>query len=85
MYLNTDKDYFAITVIKVNCDSLCTSCKTSCNVLSHSHVINEGLDQIKYCTYREVGVGVRVQGGGGGGCNAEERVSRFKISRGWHL
>ena len=84
MYFITDKDYFAITVIKVNCDSLCTSCTTSYNVLSHSHVINEGLDQIKYCTYREVGVGVRVRGRGAG-CNAEERVSRFKISRGWHL
>ena len=27
---------------------VCTSCKTSCNVLSHSHVINQRLDQIEF-------------------------------------
>ena len=25
--------------------TVCTSCKTSCNVLSHSYVINKGLDR----------------------------------------
>ena len=37
-YFITDKDYFAITII--NRILVCTTCKTSYNVLSHSHVIN---------------------------------------------
>ena len=35
-YLVTDKDCFVITMMKANFDS---SCKTSCNVLSHSRII----------------------------------------------
>ena len=53
---------------------VCTSCKTSYNVLNHSHVTNWGLDRI-------VGGGGRGQGGWlfflGGGDDAKERVSKF--------
>ena len=51
---------------------VCTSCKESYNVLSHSHW---GLDQF-------FGAGV---GEGGGGSSEKKTVSRFKVSRGWHI
>ena len=54
---------------------VCTSCKTSYNVLNHSHVTNWGLDRI---------VGRGGSGSGGlvvlffwGGDDAKERVSKF--------
>ena len=36
---------------------VCTSCKTSCNVLSHSHVINQWLDRIVFIGLSESGLG----------------------------
>ena len=49
---------------------VCTSCKTSFNVLSHSHVINEGLDHIGWSGLGDGGFGrVDIRGGGG---NAKE-------------
>ena len=51
---------------------VCTSCKTSCNVLRH---FRWGLGQFVG------GVGVHRNLGDGG----SEKVLRFKISSGWHL
>ena len=36
---------------------VCNSCKTSCNVLSHSHVINQGLDRILFIRWSESWLG----------------------------
>ena len=53
---------------------VCTSCKTSYNVLNHSHVTNWGLDRIVGWG----GVGVRGVGCSfWGGDDAKERVSKF--------
>ena len=53
-----------------------TSCKTSYNVLSHSHVLNQGLDQI--VLIRRSGLGAKVRGVfvdiWGGGDNAKESL-----------
>ena len=58
-----------------------TSCQTSYNVLSHSHVLNQGLDQI--VLIRRSGSGAKVRGVfvdiGGGAGNAKERVFRVFI------
>ena len=54
-YFDTDNDYYAVTIMKGNFDG---SCKTSYNVLSHSH-----RDWIKLCLSE-----VRV---GGRGCRRE--------------
>ena len=37
---------------------VCTSCKTSCNVLSHFHVNNQGLDRIVFIGWSESGWGI---------------------------
>ena len=63
-----------------------TSCKTSYNVLlSHTHVG----DWVNLCWSGEKGLVIDVCSGGwvgrGGGANAKDRVSRFYISKGWHL
>lgn len=72
--------------IKVNFDDLgkYTSCKTSDNVLlSHTDVG----DWVNLCWSGEKGLVIDVCSGGwgGGGANAKDRVSRFYISKGWHL
>ena len=57
---------------------VCTSCETSYNALSHSHVINK--DWIELCLSGGLGSG---EGGGwslifrGEGGNAKEKISRF--------
>ena len=66
-YFDTDNDYYAVTIIKGNFDG---SCKTSYNVLSHSH-----RDWVELCL-SEVRVGGRglvvdIRWGRGG--DAEER------------
>ena len=53
---------------------VCTSCKTSYNVGSHSYIIIWGLGGFGR------GGSVDIRGG-----SATERVSRFQICRGWHL
>ena len=63
-----------------------TSCKTSDNVLlSHTHVG----DWVNLCWSGEKGLVIDACSGGWGGCgggaNAKDRVSRFYISKGWHL
>ena len=61
---------------------VCTSCKTSCNDLSHSHVMNQGLDRIVFIRWSESGFGDwlllfgRVM---------QKGQSRVYISRGLHL
>lgn len=57
-----------------------TSCKTSYNVLlSHTHVG----DWVNLCWSGEKGLVIDICRGGG--ANAKDRVSRFCISKGWHL
>ena len=66
-YFNTDNDYYAVTIMKGNFDG---SCKTSYNVLNHSH-----RDWIELCLSED-----RVGGGGlvvyirGGGMQKREVV-----------
>lgn len=59
-----------------------TSCKTSYNVLlSHTHVG----DWVNLCWSGEKGLVIDICSGGWAGANAKDRVSRFYISKGWHL
>ena len=61
---------------------VCTSCKTSYNVLNHSHDChNSGA----CCVDLWCGVWGFVDMEGEGGRSERDRVSRFQISRGWHL
>ena len=59
-----------------------TSCQTSYNVLSHSHVLNQGLDQI--VLIRRSGSGAKVRGVfvdiGGGGRVMQKRESLESLS-----
>ena len=55
---------------------VCTSCKTSCNVLSHSHVTNKRLD----LTVLIGGSGSRRGGGEGGWLLASLHLCCFHIS-----
>ena len=71
---------FRRSIMRANCDGLyfMYDFVSSYNVLSHSYVINKGLDWSNRALRGVKGAGCWYsRGAGGGGGNAKERVSRF--------